>query len=478
MVETRYLALYCLSSKNPMGVVPILARAVGRPSAIGFFMPLKPLTPPPSPPQWRKPPEPAQAPAPVPVRWQLQRLLDAPHRLGFFSAALGLSITALWWLAVLALRWSGTELAWAVAPGLAHGMLLSMGFMPLFIVGFLFTAGPRWLQVPELPTRVLLPAVAAYFGALLVALGGFHVSNTVAALGLAGMVLAWGHISWLYGRLWYSSQAEDKVHGSLILLACFSGWLGMLLACIGVWTGNDTLVRSGIQMVLWLFIGTVFASVSHRMIPFFTASAIPFLDAWRPMWLLWCMVAALWFEGIGALADLWIWPLPSAWRWAQVAIEGPAALLMLWLAIRWGLVQSLKIRLLAMLHGGFVWLGIALLLQALSHAWMALSNDQQSLGLAPLHALTMGYLGATLFAMATRVAAGHSGRPLAADDLAWGIYWVVQTAIVLRLVAALPFTSATWPLLAAIVLWALACCAWSVRYGHWFGLPRKDGRPG
>lgn len=439
-------------------------------------MSIKPLSPTAAAPSWAKPTVPA--PPPPPPRWQLQRLLDAPHRLGFFAAAASLSLTALWWLLVLVLRTGGVALPWAILPGLAHGLLLSMGFMPLFIVGFLFTAGPRWLQVPELATRALLPALVGYCGALLLALLGFHLSRTLAALGLLGMVLAWGHIVWRYGQLWRSSRAEDKVHGSLILLACLAGWIGMVLACAGVWMESGTLVRSGIQAVLWLFIGTVFAAVSHRMIPFFTASAIPFLDAWRPMWLLWCMVGALWFEGLGALADLWLWPLPATWRWMQVSVEAPAALLMLWLAIRWGLVQSLKIRLLAMLHGGFVWLGIALVLQGFSHTWMALSNDQQSLGLAPLHALTMGYLGATLFAMATRVAAGHSGRPLAADNLAWGIYWVVQTAIVLRLVAALPFTSATWPLLAAIGLWALACCAWSLRYGHWFGLPRKDGRPG
>lgn len=75
-----------------------------------------------------------------------------------------------------------------------------------------------------------------------------------------------------------------------------------------------------------------------------------------------------------------MWPAPSWLRWLQVALEAPAAALMLWLAVRWGLVQSLKIRLLAMLHGGFLWLGIALALQAVSHSLMALSQDQQSLG--------------------------------------------------------------------------------------------------
>jgi uncharacterized protein involved in response to NO len=153
-------------------------------------------------------------------------------------------------------------------------------------------------------------------------------------------------------------------------------------------------------------------------------------------------------------------------------------LLILWLAFRWGLVQSLKIRLLAMLHGGFVWLGLALMLQAVSHTMMALSQGQSSLGLAPLHALTVGYLGATMMAMATRVSSGHGGRPLAADDLVWGLYWVLQTAALLRVVAALWPAAGSWPALAAISAWTLATCAWSLRYGSWFGRPRLDGRPG
>jgi uncharacterized protein involved in response to NO len=163
---------------------------------------------------------------------------------------------------------------------------------------------------------------------------------------------------------------------------------------------------------------------------------------------------------------------------SQAAVEAGAGVLLLWLACRWGLVQSLKIRLLAMLHAGFAWLGVALLLAAVSHAQMAASGDTLSLGLAPLHALTMGYLGATLLAMATRVAAGHSGRPLAADDVAWALYWTLQTAAVLRVAAAL-WPAATTPLtLAAALAWALAAVGWAWRYGGWLGRPRIDGRPG
>jgi uncharacterized protein involved in response to NO len=131
-----------------------------------------------------------------------------------------------------------------------------------------------------------------------------------------------------------------------------------------------------------------------------------------------------------------------------------------------------------MLHGGFVWLGLALALSGLSHLLLALTAGELSLGLAPLHAMTMGYLGATLFAMATRVSSGHGGRPLAADDRAWALYWVLQAAVLLRVCAALWAQAATPLTLLAITAWIVATVGWAIRYGGWFGRPRLDGRPG
>jgi uncharacterized protein involved in response to NO len=355
---------------------------------------------------------------------------------------------------------------------------MTLGFMPLFFVGFLFTAGPKWLGMPEPGTRALLPQVLTYLAGWILALVGFHASVLLATAGLVLVAAAWSSLAWKFTDLWRRSRARDKAHATVVTIACLFGVLALWLIAGGLAFGLDTLVRTATQAALWMFIATVFATVSHRMIPFFSASALPVLDAWRPMWLLWSMVSILWLEGLFAVLDLWLWPLPGALRWLQVAVEAPAGALMLWLAIRWGLVQSLKIRLLAMLHGGFLWLGIALALQAVSHTLMALSQDQFSLGLAPLHAMTMGYLGATLFAMATRVASGHSGRPLAADNIAWALYWVAQLAVLLRVVSALWPAAGHWPLLLAISAWALASCGWSLRYGSWFGRPRVDGRPG
>jgi uncharacterized protein involved in response to NO len=252
----------------------------------------------------------------------------------------------------------------------------------------------------------------------------------------------------------------------------------MAVTTLGLALDNEAAVRTGTQSAIWFFLAPIFAVVSHRMIPFFSASAVPRLDAWRPMWLVGVMVGVLWFEGAMtglALAGVQFGPVI---RYFQIGVESIFALLMLWLAVRWGLVQSLHIRLLAMLHGGFLWLGIAMALLAFSHTLMALSHGEVSLGLAPLHALTTGYLGATLFAMATRVSSGHSGRPLAADNIAWALYWVLQAAALARVVSALLPVASAAILLLSIAMWMIATTGWAMRYGGWFLRPRVDGRPG
>lgn len=426
-----------------------------------------------------QPPPPARsAKLLVSAPWRPAWLLAAPHRLGFFAAALMLAVSALWWTAVLLARALDYSPNWAVSPPAAHALLMSQGFMPFFIVGFLFTAGPKWLGQPEVSARSLLRAVLLMLGGWVLAVAGFHLSALLSGLGIALVAAGWSSLSLKFLALLRTSRVPDRIHAGVVAVACGVGALALWLAAAALALDAELLLRSSTQIALWGFAATVFATVSHRMIPFFSASALPLLDAWRPMWLLWVLIAILWLELLPAVAELWWWPLPPALRWAQVAVELPAAALLLWLAVRWGLVQSLKIRLLAMLHGGFAWLGIAFALQAISHMLLALTANELSLGLAPLHALTMGYLGATLVAMATRVSSGHGGRPLAADDTAWALYWVLQSAVLLRVIAALWPAAATPLTLFSVLAWTAATVGWAIRYGGWFGRPRVDGRPG
>jgi uncharacterized protein involved in response to NO len=426
---------------------------------------------------------PARPQADADVPWRGHWLLAAPHRLGFFAAALVFAASALWWLAVLAARLvPALALPWAVSPGLAHSLLMGFGFMPLFFTGFLFTAGPKWLGHGEVAARTLLPSVMASLAGWCVFLLGVHTAAPLAAFGLAAVAWGWGGFSRRFWHLLQTSRAPDRSHARVIGVACGVGVLALWLAAGAVFAQREDIARVALQLGLWGFVALVFATVAHRMIPFFSASALPLLDAWRPMWLLWVFVATLALQALLGAAEVLVWPLPTALRAAQAAIEAPVAALLLWLALRWGLVQSLRHhlrqRLLAMLHIGFLWFGVAIALAAVSHALMATSGGERSLGLAPLHAMTMGFLGSTLIAMATRVSCGHSGRTLVADDFVWRLFWLLEAAVLLRLMAALWPPAAQWVLLLAALAWAVAVVAWALRYGGWYGRPRVDGRPG
>lgn len=415
---------------------------------------------------------------PVDMRWRPARLASAPHRVGFFAGAVMLALTAVWWAASLALRHGGVAVPWAVVPPVAHGLAMALGFMPLFMVGFLYTAGPRWLGQPPVDGAALVPAVAAYMAGALMAGVGFHVHALLAAAGLALTGAAWAALLLRYVRLLVMSPVPDRLHATGVAVACGLGVLAMAIAVVALAAGSVPWARAAAQLALWGFLAPTFAIVSHRMIPFFTASALPSMDAWRPNALLGAMLAALGIAAAAEVAQVLAGPLPAWVHGIAGALLLPAAAGLAWLAVRWGLVQSLSIRLLAMLHGGFVWLAVALGLAAISHLRIAFLGDDAGLGLAPLHALTMGYLGATLVAMITRVAAGHSGRPLAADNMAWALYWTLQAAALARVgVALAPALPTSFTLLAAH-LWVAACAGWALRYGAWLGQPRLDGRPG
>ncbi|MEO7008390.1 MAG: NnrS family protein, partial [Caldimonas sp.] len=97
----------------------------------------------------------------VSSRWRFGWLFAAPHRIAFAAAATMLSGSGLWWALVVIARSRGADLHWALPESTAHGLLMTFGFMPLFFVGFLFTAGPRWLGVPPVAARDLVAPLSA-----------------------------------------------------------------------------------------------------------------------------------------------------------------------------------------------------------------------------------------------------------------------------------------------------------------------------
>ena len=127
----------------------------------------------------------------APASWRFAWLLAAPHRLGFFAGALMMSVSALWWAALLFSQAMGHAPQMALAPTLAHALLMALSFTPLFISGFLFTAGPKWLGLGEVSARSLQPAVVLMLLGWLLTIIGFHWHTLLASAGVGLVTAGW-----------------------------------------------------------------------------------------------------------------------------------------------------------------------------------------------------------------------------------------------------------------------------------------------
>jgi uncharacterized protein involved in response to NO len=397
----------------------------------------------------------------------MKRLLDAPHRIFFFAAAVQIVIVSAWWAASLLARAAGLALPASLEPAAMHALLMIYGFFPLFIYGFLYTAGPRWLDHSPLErSQYAVPAIAAASAAWLL-LPALLLGAQVAAAVVFACILAW---SWLLARfvmLIVASRVGDRVHVILIAAALALGILGLVAARLWLVTGQERWQQAMQVVGLWGFLVPLFASVAHRMIPFFTANVAPYVAPWRPAWTLAILLGASLAHGALALAGL------AAWTWVA---DAPAGAMAAYLAWRWGFARSLSNRMLAMLHLGFAWMAAAWVLNAAQSA--AALAGEAVLGLAPVHALSIGFLASLTLAMVSRVSCGHSGRRVTADRLTWIVFLCLQAAAATR-VAADIFTGAYAGLLAAAALLWLGCFgAWTWRYLPYYWSPRADGKPG
>jgi uncharacterized protein involved in response to NO len=166
----------------------------------------------------------------------------------------------------------------------------------------------------------------------------------------------------------------------------------------------------------------------------------------------------------------------ATWLWL---CDISLAMCTLYLSYLWGLRGSLRVPLLAVLHVGFAWLGVAMLLFAWQSLWLWAHHGTGFIwGLAPLHALTVGCFATLMIGMGTRVTLGHSGLPFIIDTPVKLMFIGIQLVALLRVLAdLLPFDPAGF-YLAAVLLWLLCFLPWVWRYLPAYWRPRADGLPG
>src|SRR5262252_7050053 len=138
------------------------------------------------------------------------RVLGVPHRFFFLAGVSVLALSSLWWTWVIVAR------AWPAVPeppsatldSTLHALLMTCGFAPFFMFGFVFTAGPRWLGLPPPRPAAWLPGgfVAA---AGVLALVPLQIANAdLIALRVAAAVATTGWVL-LVARFYRMIRASD-----------------------------------------------------------------------------------------------------------------------------------------------------------------------------------------------------------------------------------------------------------------------------
>lgn len=403
------------------------------------------------------------------VTFRLGTLGAAPHRLMFLAGALQALLAMGFWMHVMGARaglWPAVAFPlFDVLPAAWwHAEVMLAGVLGFFICGFILTAGPRWQGQGDLPPGGYLPAFGLLAGGGLAAwlalslpwllAGAFLLSGS----GLATVVITLAGVARRRtgGRehLVHACLALTLGAASLLLLAMFS--FGLL---------DAEVARLGNGLLLWGFVLPMFLVVTHRMLPFFTGSGLAGYAASRPFWALrLLLVASL---GHGVLDGLGL----MAWRGG---VDLAAALTAAYLSWRWWDARVRGQRMLLVLHVAFAWTGFAFLLFFIESVTWAVHPGL--LGLAPLHALTLGYCSSLLVGMASRVTLGHSGRPIVAERPMWWAFWLMQAITLLRIGG---------DVLSMPLLFWLASGGWLVAFGRWawhyapfLWQPRRDGRPG
>lgn len=395
--------------------------------------------------------------------------LSAPHRVMFFGGSVQSLLAVLFWAVDLGARYAGLYAAptWPFPPVWLHALLMVYGIFSFFVFGFLMTALPKWVGGTALERRRYLPPF------LLMAAGWamFYLALWVPVPIAAALLLVAAGWSWGWWSLIGAARLganQDKRHAWAALGALGVGVPGLLAFAAGLQTGDAGWVRLAIECGLWGVLLPLFLIVSHRMLPFFSSTVIPRYKIYRSMPLLWLLLACFAAHALGAGLGR------PGWVWPSDALAAGVALFLSW---KWQVHRSFAVPLVAMHHVATLWLGVGLALYAVQGGLGSLGIAWG--GLAPLHALGIGYCASMLLGMATRVTLGHSGQVPAADRWVWGLFWALQGVAALRLAGDfLPFGGA------GNLFW-LAALGWLAAFGTWCRLhlpiylkPRPDGVAG
>ena len=369
----------------------------------------------------------------------------------FLGAALFAGVAVPIWILLLA-EVGHSNFLYPARDWHVHEMVF--GFLPAVITGFLLTAIPNWTDRPPIRGRELMLLITLWLaGRLLIAVPWF--TPLVSAIVDVGFLVAVAGLVW---REIVVSKSWDRAPmGVLVSLLAGANIFFHVLTLSGAETDRPERMALAMVMLLLTLIG-------GRLIPNFTGELLENSGrAERP-------APFSLYDGLSialvvfAVVSWIVQPSSMVTGWL-FALAGLANLGRL---IRWYGWATWRDPLVLILHVGYGWFALSLLILGGAILGIGLPKEDA------VHAFTSGAVGAMTLAVMTRASLGHTGRPRHAGPLTVLIYLLINLGAVLRVFGPMTDLPTNLVLGAAAGSWSGAYLLFAMVYGPFLLRPSLD----
>lgn len=368
---------------------------------------------------------------------------------GAIAAAIVPILTVLALSGAVELDFTGGVLAW-------HGHEMVYGYLSAIIAGFILTAIPNWTgRLPLMGVRLGLFFLLWLAGRVVLVLsdtlGGLAVGLIDTSFLLLLDIFLWREV--LRGKNWRNAPVC-----ALVFFFAIGNIIWHLEIARG--SGGAFGLHFGIAVVAVLL-----SLIGGRVTPSFTRNWLAKSDR-EPINAPFSVLDKIAIAVLAIGLILWMFAPYHIATGAVLLLAGGLHILRL---ARWQGWRTLAEPLVFILHVGYFWLALSIILLAASVLWPTAVP-----GIVAVHALTAGAMGIMTLAVMTRATLGHTGRALSADTATLVIYALVNLGALARVAAVflpVPYTSA---LMVSSLLWGGAFAVFAIVYGGYLLAPRPD----
>ena len=369
------------------------------------------------------------------------------------------TVVVLGWVGFLFGDWA-LPLGWSPMKWHSHEMLY--GLVPAAIAGFLLTAVTNWTGAKPLAGGKLLSLILLWLAGRAV----MWMASWLPGTWVAAVDLAFLPILGIYMARVLLKHGNKR---NLILVAVLALMtLGNVLMHWGFLKGSTQMLNMGEQLGFNLII-LMMVVIAGRITPAFTANWLSAQGKDPERVTRSAMTDKLAMFSVALLIPLDVFLAPSA-------LIGASALLAAGIngvrLLQWSSWSAAREPLLWVLHVAYLFIVLALLIRGLGIFASGISDSVWQ------HTLGLGGIGLLILGVMTRVAVGHTGRPLKLVRFGLLIYLALIAATVLRTGAALQWFDYRISVTLAAIAWVLAFSLFVVLYWPILSQPRADGRTG